>query len=439
MNPYMTLEGISGITFFLMCVIFVMYHSTKTSKFTILHFSIVGAAILYGIGMPIVVYGMQELDSSSSHFFSRSVGFTILQTAFSAVAVLGIYLGWRSPSRKKRYRLSRYFLNVRPKSLVPWLFVMLIVSVVAMYLYTKDYGGFAGYFAYSRLVRAGHFDLFDRSTFSFLRPFGGFAYLSAFGFWGLILSRRHSVLNYLGLAMALAMSTYVLMAFSGRLSMILFLSVFPVSIGLLRRTSPIVWSIVLPASAPVMIGGIFMISNVLELKASHDINEFIIREISFPFTAFYAQINDGNNFHLFYHLILSPLYLLPSSIVGPWLTTASQINTATIHGAAKGVGGVTSGMPVDLITFGLMQFHVVGVFLYAMFFGWFLRLITSIAGSFSLPGVSAAFTAYVALRVGIFGVFYADPKHLIEGNFPFILSLLAVMAWRTVQKQSTSS
>jgi hypothetical protein len=434
MNPYLSAEGIAGVTLFLICVFFALYHSVRTSNFTTLHFSIVGLATLYGLGMPIVIYGAQEFHLTGNQFFQNSINYIILHTLFAAIAIFGIYLGWRSLSKAKRNRLGAYFEGTQSKKMAPWFFVMLIVSVLGMYLYTKDYGGFLGYFSYNRLVRAGHFHLVERSPFSFLRPFGGFAYVSAFGFWGLIISGRHRLLNYLGLVLALFVSVYVLLAFSGRLSMILFVSIFPVSIALVRRTNPLVWSIILPATAPIFMLALFFISDVFELKASENFHSFIVKEVSFPFLAFFAQISDGNTFQFFFHLILSPLYLLPSSFVGSWLSTASQINTATIHGAPKGVGGVTSGMPVDLITFGLMQFHVLGVFLYAIFFGWILRVITCISESFALRGVASAFTAYVALKIGIFGALYGDPKHIIEGNFAFIATLIAVAGIRVLRR-----
>lgn len=436
MNPYLSIEGIAGGTFFVICVLFALYHSVRTSKFTTLHFSIVGLAIVYGLGMPVVIYGAQEFHTTGNHFYRKSFDYIILHTAFAAVAVIGIYLGWRSLSVSKRIHLGLYFKETQPKKMVPWLFIMLIISIVAMYLYTKDYGGFLGYFAYNRLIRAGHFDLVDRSSFSFLKPFGGFAHISVFGFWGLILSGRHRVLNYLGLILALSVSIYVLFAFSGRLSMLLFVSIFPVSIALLRRTSPLAWSLMLPASAPLAILAIFFISAFFEIKASDDLHGFVAREISFPFIAFFAQLDEGDPFQFFYHLILSPLYLMPSSLVGSWFSSASQINTATIHGAAKGIGGVTSGMPVDIITFGFMQFHVLGVLLYAVFFGWVLRAVTCISGSFSVPGISAAFTAYVAIRIGIFGALYGDPEHIIEGSFPFIATLIVISTLRVMRRKN---
>lgn len=389
---------------------------------------------MYGLGMPVVIYGAQKFRITGYDFFQISFDYIILNTVFAAIAIFGIYLGWRSLSASKRIRLGMYFEGTQPKKMVPWFFVMLIVSISSMYLYTKDYGGFLGYFSYNRLIRAGHFDLVERSSFSFLKPFGGFAYVSTFGFWGLIISGRHRLLNYLGFVLALSMSAYVLLAFSGRLSMLLFVSVFPVSIALLRRTSPLAWSLILPASAPISILGIFFISSILGIKSSDDIHLFVTREISFPFIAFFAQLNEGNPFHLFYHLILSPLYLIPSSLVGSWFSSASQINTAIIHGAAKGFGGVTSGMPVDLITFGFMQLHVVGVLIYAIFFGWVLRAVTCISESFSVPGISAAFTAYVAIRIGIFSALYGDPEHIIEGNFPFIATLIVISTLRMMKR-----
>lgn len=430
MNPYLSIEGVTAVTFFLVCALFALSHSVRTANFTTLHFSIVGLATFYGLGYPLVISGAQELYAPGSNYFRQASDYLFVHTVFAAIAIVGIFLGWKSLTSSKRIRLNRFFASTRPQDMVPLLFAMLILSVVAMYLYTSEYDGFLGYFSYNRLVRSGHFELFDKSSWSFLKPFGGFAHLSAIGFWGLILSKRRSLIIYIGFLLAFLMSVYVLFAFSGRLSVIVFFSIFPVSIALYRRTSPLAWSIILPASAPLVLMGIFVISEVFSLKASDDFQRFAAWEISFPFIGFFAQIKEGNTFHFFYNLVLSPLHLFPSSIIGSWLSTASQINTETIHGAVKGTSGVTSAMPVDLITFGLMQFHFVGVLLYGLFFGWTLRAITCISDSFSLRGVASAFTAYVAIRIGIFGALYADPKQIIEGNFAFIATLLALVAVR---------
>ena len=433
MSFYYSIEGIVGVVFFLGCSVFTLYHSKRVGSFTTLHFSIVGLATLYGLGLPLVVHGAWRYHPKGSNFLLESYDFIVLHTAFATVALAGIFVGWKLFASWGRRSAATFFNRTSEMVVVPWLFVMLAIAVIAMYFYTRDYGGFIGYFSYSRLIRSAHFDLVDRSSFSFLKPFGGFATISVIGFWGLILSGNRRLLYYLGFLLSFVVSGYVLLAFSGRLSMLMFISIFPISFAIYRRAKPLTWSLLLPISAPLAVVGIFYISSFFELKSDVNLEKFVVSEVSFPFIAFFAQFQDGDKFQFFYHLFVAPLYLLPSTFVGDWLSTASQVNTEIIHGAAKGVGGVTAGMPVDLITFGLMQFHVLGVFIYAMVFGCMLRGLTCVAGSFASRGMASAFSAYVAIRVGIFGAFYADPKHFIEGNFAFIATLLAILAFRSVR------
>jgi len=433
-NPYLSLEGFAGISFFAFCAAFVLFHMQKTRDFQPVDFTIMSMGLVYGALFPIVVHGADSVRYPGSDFIQASSGFILAHTASAIIAVIGVFLGWCAMSQRRRDRLGLFFSESRPKRIIFWLYVMTITAFVTQYLYTRDYGGFIGYFAFNRLVRSGLFDQFDRSQFSFLAPFGGMTVIACYGFWGMILSRYRGVLIWVGFLMSLSFSCYYLLASAGRVSMVIFLAILLMSFMLVRRTNYMIWFLSIPLAAPAALFAIFLISNLLNLKAADDITYFIAKESSFPFTAFFAQLNEGYLFFMFYELIFSPAYLLPSSLTGSWFPSATDFNTEIIWGVRKEVGGTTSGMPTDMLTFGLMQFHVLGVFIYAFAFGYLLRVFTSIAGSFPLMGMSSVFVSYVVIKIGIFAVFYSQTQHIVRGNFAAIAVILAAIGLRAIRR-----
>ncbi|WP_208102923.1 hypothetical protein, partial [Escherichia coli] len=92
---------------------------------------------------------------------------------------------------------------------------------------------------------------------------------------------------------------------------------------------------------------------------------------------------------------LSPLYLLPSSLTSEWLIGAEVRNTIIVMGSAKGVGGNTAGIPTDMITFGFMQLHILGVFFYSIIIGYIIKLSYALANSFQEKGMRIIFTSYI--------------------------------------------
>ena len=95
-------------------------------------------------------------------------------------------------------------------------------------------------------------------------------------------------------------------------------------------------------------------------------------------------------------------------------------------GAPKGEQGVTGGIPVDLLTLGLMQAHVFGIPIVGAMFGVLLRVVQRLIDRIPDPGVGAVFGAYAALKLAVLGVFYAQPALVVSGNFAFMLSALVV-------------
>lgn len=435
MDIYLTVEGALGLVVFLIGCWLSLGNIARSGNFRAIDFSLLSMAIVYGLAMPAIVAAADEHNFLGSDFISRSPDTVFLHFAASVLAMLGLIVGWKMHSSRLLNSARSHYSRSSSSSLIRVFFLMLFIAVTSWYLYLMDYGGFLGYFEYNRLIRAQMFDTFDRSRFSFLQPFGGFAIIACLGFWGLLILRETRTPSALiGFALSFAMSTYILVANSGRIAMATTIAILALSVVAKRRINPLAWFL---GYFMVIVSGalfLFWISNALMLKGGDDVGEYLIRELSFPIVAFFAQAERGYLFHLFHDVFASPLYLLPSSITSSWLQEASEINTEVIIGVKKGVDGNTTGVPTDLLTYGLMQFHLMGVFLYATLFGVVLRAADALAQSIKPLGVRSVFQVYVAINLATFGIFYAQPNHLILTHFALIATLIVGVALKATRR-----
>lgn len=374
-----------------------------------------------------------------AEFITDSINQTYIHTLAAIMGSLGLLFGWQLLPKRAMWKYGSYFQNFKIKSSTRWLYIMVIVAILSQYLYTLDYGGFIGYFEYNRMIRSGIFYGFDRSKFSFLKPFGHFATLACLAFWGLLISNRKNTSIVIGFTISLIFSCYVIYASAGRVSMMSFLAILPISLAIKYKANYLTFFVAYFAIAASGITSLYVISNLLGLKGAENIQFYAIREASFPFTSFFANLREGFLFHTFWEIFISPLHLVPSSLTSSWLLDASVTNTTIIMGAPKGEYGVTGSIPTDMLTFGLMQFHFLGVVIYAVFLGYLLRVVSEIAGSFSVAGLSYTFSAYVMIRIGVFSIFYSHPKHIIMSHFSIIAALLAIVFLRMVARLQTKS
>lgn len=434
MDVFLTLEGALGIGFFLFCTFIVLLRIEVEKKFQTIDYSVLSMGIVYGLLLPIVVHGASDVDFQGSEFIIYNIDIIYVHTFSATIGVIGLLIGWYSVSGRQRIYLRRFFQNYTVKTMTLFFYMLLGFAFLAIYLYTYDYGGFFGYFEYNRNIRSGIFDGFQRSRFSFLWPFGSLAVVACIGFWGLILSGKRGPIVLLGFFLSFLFASYVLYASLGRVSMVVFAAVFPFSLTLKYRISPMFWIIFYITAVVFGIIILFVISNFLGINGADNIYAYISREASFPFVSFFANLMEGDKFNLFWEIALSPAYLLPSSWTSSWLGSATDINTKLITGFVKGEGGVTGSIPTDMLTFGLMQMHFLGVVVYGFILGFFIRMVTEISQSFALNGMSCAFLAYVIMRIGVFSLFYSYPKHIVSVCFPFIVIIGMVLALRIIKR-----
>lgn len=439
MNSYFSPEGMIALAFAALCFFLVSLRARKHGTLLPIDYTILFMAMIYGVSWPALISSITEGRAHYIYVYGRFHNLLFLNTLAAAMAVIGLLTGWnlamagsRAQSRDIRGLFSSIH-NTAVYSLAFW--VMLIVAVSSQLLYTMDYGGLFGAIEYSRLIRSGLFESFVRSRFSFLEPFGDFAFLACFGFWGLILSGRTQHVVKVGFVASLVASLYVLYLNQGRLNAVAFVAIISMAALYVKARRPAYVFILALIAVPAAIYASYEISNLLNLNSSDSFAAYYTKEISFIFVAFFAQLSNPDGLYRFFYDVISyPAYLLPSSMTASWLNDPSVLNTTLIHGAPKGQYGVTSSMPVDIVTMGLMQMSFAGIIPYGMLYGALMAFSHRICMSVEPVGLRAIFYAYICIKIAGLGIFYAHPASVVVGNFALIITLLVALACVWIRK-----
>mgnify|MGYP000641991773 CR=1 FL=1 len=417
-----------GVLFLLLCGLLAIVHSMKVRSVTLLDWTLLAMGGMYGFGW-IVVHQITQSGANPvwEHWILPFEGYYPLHSLASLLLLAGVLAGW--------YLLAPiwrggppYEMDLANWQLARWarsFWGLLGLGVLAQAIYAHAYGGLLGQLEYSGLIRSSHFDAVPSNSFSFLKPVGGLVLIAAFGFFGLLLSRHRSFSVRLGFVLAFLDSLFVLFTWLGRMGFLVFLASFLLAFAMHRIRSPM---LVVAGGGIVfssLLVGAYGVSVWLDLKAADNLMTFLAKELAFPFGSFYAQLAHGEQlFRGFVDFIWTPAYLLPSSWWTNWIEPVNQVNTAVVMGAPKGEGGVTSGIPVDLLTLGVMQLHLPGVMLTGMLFGVLLRAVHTLLRRINCRGIRLTFEANISLSVATLGVFYSQPNLMISANIHWIMAAI---------------
>lgn len=418
-----------GLSFAFFCGILALVHCSWCGRITLLDWSLLAVGGMYGLGWVLVVL---VTNAGGNPFWQPWITpfqeIYPIHTLAACLLVIGILIGWFPFS--KGLPISRRVVSSQNIQLTSWsvaFWMLLFISLVCQWLYAQAYGGLLEMLKYTDLIRSSLFDFMPNNPWSFLQPFGGLAMISAYGFFGLNIGCRCTAKNLLGLLFSFLFSLYILYSWSGRIEFLVFISVFILGELLSRKFKPLVMLVFVGSVFAGILILAYGVSLWLNIKAADTILEFLARELAYPFGSFFAQWDqDKLLYRGFIDFILTPLFLLPSSWWATWYESADQVNTTIIMGAPKGEAGVTGGIPVDLLTLGLMQAHLLGVIAIGTMFGLFLRFLQVLIDCIPLIGVRSAFEAYVALHIATLAVFYAQPNLVISGNFALIVGGLMI-------------
>lgn len=404
--------------------------------------------VINGLGLCLVVWAVYTRVLENSHlasYLNGGLNESLLKfyAPFSLILLSSVWLGAflanaTGSKRSPQWRKGGHYCRGKT-TLMPALGWLLLVAGVGLYwLYARPYGGFSGLLNVAYLIRGGLFHSLPENPWSFLKPFGGLTYISSFLFWGLILGRTQRmrvgrVFLWIGLILSTVFSVYVLISRAGRLSFVSYILVFPLSLLLMRAHGR--WNIGATIGLVVtLVSAALLLSisdDVLNTgKGASTVTEFMAKELAFPFASFVGQLANLK-YRYFKDLVFAPLYFLPERIWSGALgiETASSINTVTLMGAGRGQYGVTGGIPVDIVTLGVMQLGVVGTMITGVILGILLAKIDRLLYNLNtLSAVKWTLYAYAVIRVAAMTTIYADPVHIISRNFHFFIGLICIVA-----------
>lgn len=417
-----------GVAFMLVCAAFALLHSLHRGRVTLLDWALLAMGGIYGGGWALVAFVTHAGENPVWERWLLPFEQLYPLHTLSAFVLLGTtYLGWLFAGSLRlvlRQRLNCSLVSSNDR-LVRAAWFLLLSALLMQWLYSHAYGGFIGLLEYSASIRSGIFEV--QNSLSFLQPFGGLALFASFLFFGLWLGGCRRLGVKIGFTLAFVFSLYLLYSWLGRIGFLVYLGTFVLGVLLARQLRPL----------PLLMGGgltmlviliaAFQVSVWLNLKAADNFAFFLARELAFPFGSFFAQFDSGQ--HLlrgFRDFLFAPVYLLPSSWWTNWVENVAQINTAMIMGAPHGEQGVDGGIPVDLLTLGLMQATAVGIAALGILFGAVLRVIQHLLDMIRNPGIRAVFEAYVAIKLAMLAIFYAQPALVVSGNFGFLLAVIII-------------
>lgn len=426
------------ITFVLVCLL-ALFRVVLIRRIDLVSWFLLSLGAFHGLGMCFVAWTVLVGNTSSDSMrLAQYEDWTWVHAAAVVLFAIAVWLGGfvarRALGLNQRPVVLRAPLDpgsYRTVSLVAW--CLLIVSLAGYWLYSRAYGGFGGLLAVSVLIRSGLFESLPSNPWSWLRPVtGGLSFFASFAFFGLLLAGRPSkyrLVPIVGLMMAVFFSLFVLQSWQGRSDFIFYLLAFVLGFVVYRygfRLS------ILIRLLPFFVGGfiillVFGSTLVGKMDEGEAVSSLILRELVTRLEPFFVHV-ERSEFRWMKDVAAIPLYFLPQRIwkVKLNLDTAVDVTTELILGGRKGVGGITGGLNVDLVTFSYLQAGVPGLVFLGLLWGAFLRLFDSALLTGFLPGVRETVYAYLALRMVASSSYNGNPHIVIQNNIGVIAGLLVL-------------
>ncbi|OIJ11267.1 hypothetical protein BKP37_16630 [Anaerobacillus alkalilacustris] len=449
MSEFIAIIGGLSLTFIIyLCIYFRIV--IKNIGFELIDWFLLGLATFNGIGFSFVIWATNQGKNTyawSLWLSQYDTNLTLIYFSTNIILVFSTIFGWHltksvfSNRRDAATPIVKSDLDksveIVSKKLIRVAWLMLIISILSYGVYTLPYGGFVGLLDYTRSIRSGF--VFVDNPFSFLQRFGGFALFSSYIFYGLLIDKTYlPSINKrkitLGFIISFLFSIYVLYSWVGRISLVIHLLTFILGYILYKNKS--VFRLTRKLIIVFILGliSIVLMDKILgRTSAGTSVVELFAKELSFPFAVFVNHFN-LQYFSWFKDIVVAPVFILPMTIWSNLLNieTASEVTTFLMLGANKGESGVTGSIPVDMLTFSMIQGSVFGVIVVGFLWGGFLVFLQRLRFLIVNYSISNVIYANIILNVVILSVLYGDPKHIILRNFHIIAGLLLLYLFRKI-------
>lgn len=402
-----------------------------------------GISFLWGMLFPIIyIYSLTNQNNEYLVIISNYDAFEMIKYYLCVDIFLIVFVkSFRIASNKQHIHIYSLFTKddsvkldyKKSDHLYNASILLFVVGMISDFLYCRAYGGYLGYIEYSAFIRSGVTNLVN-NQWSFLIVFRDCVLISSYLFFSQLKKNNHVQIGRIVLfVISFAHSLLILYANRGRLSFLIYVAVFVVAfwidknkIRYIKLNS--VLSII--TAFLIFVVGLSWISGSMGRASDFDAWDTLCNEVSFCFANFKLLLNkmNINDARLFLDIVSYPLFLLPSSL---WRNimpdTASDFMTILVSGNKKGQGGVFGETPIDSISIGYLQFGVIGVSIFAVFFGVLFAKMYNLILKINSGKARAILAIYVIIEIFLRSLYYADSYNIVQRCFSLIV--FALLYW----------
>lgn len=415
----------------ILIVIYSLLHLRRNRwKFSVITIINLFYSIIYGFApasMCLYAYGHRDMNYCGIDFTNEtSISLFFIS---SIIVFLFINIGYNVKFKVKPVEDNLSTSKIRGSA-----FVLLIIGLMSLFLWTKAYGGPIGILPYANALRAGR-DVGINNPWSFMMKLCPFMQFAAYLFFSYYLTRRKIIDLLLFFISAVGSFLYIL-ANSSRMHFALFFLILALIYQGHRKMS---WKSI------SLFGGLAVVSvyimhiaesimNVLQSDADFDnesafsIAEILREEFFFPLASFQTYLNSSIPIRIFEDIANAIFAWLPTSFKPVSLERLEVTNTILASGSMD-----HGGLPTDLVTTCLYELNVIGLIVLPLLFGMAAKLFEK-----KVHTLVASDFYKVVYYLGCFyflkAVGYGDPANVMSNIFFLVWGYIFVKVFSKKRK-----
>jgi hypothetical protein len=414
-------------------------------------------ALFYGLGSASIhlcnALGLQSFWASYINYSTQQHGLIFL---LCLLAWIQFEIGWwiaskflpSFPSTPSIFWPNTYSLNTTQqhedaRELIFSGLTILIIGCIVYLIYAHGYGGLGALVFLSDAIRSGMPPI--GNPLSFLQRLGGLVIFGTFLLYASIplVRSRLRFLVVIAFVCGFLASVYVLLTWAGRLALATLILSFPIA-QLLQKFS---WKSAIRLSLPLFAAmGILILGDQAfhfaqtpskALASSRTAltypapAPYIAREFGFPqvsiVTCLDAQAEGLVEKQWFRDALTFWIHLFPDRVLNDAPDSISQFNTQIIDSTLIG------GIPTDLVSYGLYNLGIPGVWIVGLLFGLMAYLAHWLMLRLVRVPIRAIFYVVVGMTVAR-SVAYADPVHFAMSSFYLALGAFIFATLTTLRR-----
>lgn len=362
-DSFAFLFNVWGVIIVLFSIMGLRNNRWKISVITIINLFY---SIIYGFAPASLcsyAYGHSQLSYFDINFSNEQS--ILLFLLCSVVVFFFINVGYNFKFKVKPIQYNLSTVKIRRSA-----FILMVVGLVSLYLWTKAYGGPIGILPYANALRAGR-DVGINNPWSFMMKLCPFMQFAAYLFFSQYLTNRKKVDLFLFIISSIGTSFFIL-ANSSRMHFALFFLILALIYQGHRKMSwrsyllfgglAVVSVYIMHIAESIM--NVFQTNADFENDAAFSITEVLREEFFFPLLSFQTYLDHSVSFRIFEDIANSIYAWLPTSFKPVSLERLEVTNTILASGSMD-----HGGLPTDFVTTCLYELNVFGLLVIPVLFG----------------------------------------------------------------------